>query len=178
MRIRKRLVVCFAALLAGIGFAIPTTASAASIPVTCGTQSGGSETPVNQIADVRIGHHTEDGGFDRIVFEFVGSSMPNWTAIPKSSAVFFTDPKGERVDLQGTAGIKVAIRFITSGSYHGPTEFNPEPPLFPQLAEARQIGDSENVTSWGLGLQHQSCKRILQLSGPGTHTRLVIDVPN
>ena len=42
MRIRKRLVVCFAALLAGIGFATPTTASAASIPVTCGTQSGGS----------------------------------------------------------------------------------------------------------------------------------------
>jgi hypothetical protein len=33
MRIRKYLVVCFAALLAGIGLAVPTTASAA-IPVT------------------------------------------------------------------------------------------------------------------------------------------------
>jgi hypothetical protein len=175
MRIRKRLVACFAVLLAGIGLAIPTAAGAASIPVTCGTQSGGSETPENQVSDVRIGHHTEEGGFDRIVFQFAGSSMPKWEAIPKSSAVFFTDPKGERVVLQGTAGIKVTVRFITSGTYGGPTEFNPEPPLFPQLAEARLIGDFENVTTWGLGLQHQSCKRILQLRSP---TRLVIDVPN
>jgi hypothetical protein len=59
-------VVCFAALLTGIGLAIPATVSAVSIPVTCGAQSGGVNNG-NQapIVAVRLGHHTEDGGFDR-----------------------------------------------------------------------------------------------------------------
>jgi hypothetical protein len=86
-----------------------------------------------------------------------------------------TDPKGARVRLEGAAGIRLTMRFIPSGLSTGPTELNPQLPLFPQLAEARQIGDFEGVTSWGLGLNKQSCKRIFTLSGP---SRLVIDVPN
>jgi hypothetical protein len=175
MRIRKRLAVCFAALLAGIGLAIPTTAGAASIPVTCGTQSGGgdpTQLPQILVAGVRVGLHTEEGGFDRFVIEFTGTQIPHWEAIPKSGATFFKDPSGMPITLEGGAGIKLVVRPIKMGSYTGSPDFDPE---FPQLAEAFQLGDNEGVFSWGLGLERQSCKRIFMLSGP---TRLVVDVPH
>jgi hypothetical protein len=174
MRIRKRLVVCFAGLLAGIGLAIPATVNAASIPVTCGTQSGGSGAAGSPITDVRVGHHTEEGGFDRIVFQFEGSGIPSWTAIPKSSALFYTDPKGTPVQLEGMAGIKLTLFSIPMGSYTGLKDFDPDFPPLTQLAEARLLGDFEGYVTWGLGLERQSCKRIFTLSGP---SRLVIDVP-
>jgi hypothetical protein len=43
------------------------------------------------------------------------------------------------------------------------------------LAEVRLLQNFEGVVQWGLGLNHQSCKRIFTLSSP---TRLVIDVPH
>jgi hypothetical protein len=174
MTIRKRLVVCFAALLAGIGFATPTTASAASIPVTCGAQVGGGDPnqfPQVPVASVRVGRHTEEGGFDRFVIEFTGTQIPHWEAIPKSGSTFYKDASGMPVTLEGTAGIKLTVRPVVSGSYQGPPDFDTE---FPQLAEAFELGDNEAVFTWGLGLTKQSCKRIFMLSGP---TRLVVDVP-
>jgi hypothetical protein len=178
MRTRKRLVVCFAALLAGIGLAIPTPAGAASIPATCGTQSGGSQAVYNPVHFVRVGHHTEEGGFDRFVVEFWNSSLPSWTATPKSSALFYTTGgKGPQpVQLEGTAGIKLSL-FSTSlhdpmQPFTPPSRYDPE---FPQLAEVRDLGDFEGHVDFGLSLERQSCKRILTLTSP---TRLVIDVPN
>jgi hypothetical protein len=174
MTIRKRLVVCFAALLASIGFATPTTASAASIPVTCGTQVGGgdpNQLPQVPVASVRVGRHTEEGGFDRFVIEFNGSQVPHWEAIPKSGSTFYKDASGMPVTLEGTAGIKLTVRPVVSGTYQGPPDFDTE---FPQLAEAFELGDNEAVFTWGLGLTKQSCKRIFMLSAP---TRLVVDVP-
>ena len=174
MRIRKRLVICFAALLAGIGFATPTTAGAASIPVTCGTQRGGDASilPPVKVVDVRVGAHP---GYDRFVIEFAGDRLPHWEATPKSGATFYKDPSGMPITLEGKAGILLVVRPVKSGSYQVPPrsiDFDPE---FHQLAEAYRLGDFEGVFSWGLGLENQSCKRILALSSP---TRLVIDVPN
>jgi hypothetical protein len=176
MRIRKLLVACFAALLAGVGLAIPTTA-AASIPVTCGTQTGGSGGP-NFVKAVRVGHHTEEGGFDRFVVEFQdvpSPKLPTWTATPKSSAVFYSTGTGpvHQIPLEGTAGIKLSL---FSSSLHdpvvSPTHFDPG---FPQLAEVQDLGGTEGHVDFGLGLKRQSCKRIFTLTSP---TRLVIDVPN
>ena len=178
MRVRQRLFVCFAALLAGIGLATPTTAGAASIPLTCGTQSGGSQTVYNPIRFVRFGHHIEEGGFDRFVVEFWTTPLPSWTAIPKSSALFYTTggQGPQPVQLEGTAGIKLSL---FSTSLHDPTQpFTPPSrydPEFPQLAEVRDLGDFEGHVDFGLGLERQSCKRIFTLTLP---TRLVIDVPN
>jgi hypothetical protein len=174
MRIRKRLVACFAALLAGIGFATPTTAAAASIPVTCGSQSGGgdlNQSTQSPVTAVRVGRHSEEGGFDRFVIEFAGAQIPHWEAIPKSGATFYKDASGAPVTLEGTAGIKLVVRPIVMGSYKAANHFDTE---FPQLAEAFELGDNEAVFTWGLGLEKQSCKRIFMLSGP---TRLVVDVP-
>jgi hypothetical protein len=58
------------------------------------------------------------------------------------------------------------------GTYFGAADFRTG---FPQLREARLLGDFEGYVTWGLGLAHPSCKRVFKLTGP---TRLVIDVPH
>jgi hypothetical protein len=176
MRIRKCLVVCFAALLAGIGLASPTTAGAASIPLTCGTQKGGSDRVYNPIKAVRVGSHPVDG-YDRFVVEFANQAagLPFWTATPKSSALFYQESgQGFRpVQLEGNAGIKLSM---FSTSLHDPAPVEPDDfnPTFPQLTEVRDIGDFEGHVTFGLGLVNQSCKRIQVFNSP---LRLVIDVP-
>jgi hypothetical protein len=124
----------------------------------------------SHITDVRVGRHPR---FDRFVVEFSTARMPRYRITPKSSSTFTLDPSGRSVTLLGNAGIKVAIHFATgAGTYHGPAEFRTG---FPQLLEARRLGDFEGYVTWGLGLDHQSCKRVFTLTSP---TRLVIDVPH
>ena len=170
--IRKFVLSGLATLVAGIAFGAPVTASAspAGSGFTCGTQSGGSDGAVAPITAVRVGHHV---GFDRFVVEFSGSVVPGYRAIPKSGATFYSDPLGQPVALEGTAGIKLVMHSTSMhGTYGGPADFDPE---FPQLAEARAIGDFEGYVTWGLSLARQSCKRIFTLSSP---SRLVVDVPS
>ncbi len=172
MVIRKLLALGFTSLLAGIALVTPVSAVAApaSAGFTCGTQTGGSSNVVTPITAVRVGHHP---GYDRLVFEFSGPSVPAYRAIPKSSARFYFDPTGQPVTLEGSAGIKLVMNSTSMhGTYGGPTDFDPE---FPQLAEARALGDFEGYVTWGLGLERQSCKRIFTLAAPA---RLVVDVPN
>ena len=164
------------AVLGAGAVAAPATAAAADAatpsalpPWTCGTQTGGSGTP-GQVTDVRVGTHP---GYDRFVVQFAGTGMPRWKLIPKSSAVFTLEPSGITVRLLGTAGVKLVLT-PASGypTYHGPVDFRTG---FPQLREARRLEDFEGYFSWGLGLAHQSCKRVFTLTAP---TRLVVDVPN
>lgn len=147
-----------------------TSASAAALPpFTCGSTSGGSTATLGHLRAVRVGHHT---GYDRFVIEFTGTVLPHYALTPKSSAVFYLDPSGRPVVLRGTAGILVVLSHSTgAGTFTGATDLVT---AFPQLREARRLGDFEAVTSWGIGLAHQSCKRVFALAGP---TRLVIDVP-
>jgi hypothetical protein len=144
--------------------------SAALPPFRCGTQAGGTTSVHSHITDVRVGRHPR---FDRFVVEFSTARMPRYRITPKSSSTFTLDPSGRSVTLLGNAGIKVAIHFATgAGTYHGPADFRTG---FPQLLEARRLGDFEGYVTWGLGLDHQSCKRVFTLTSP---TRLVIDVPH
>lgn len=158
------------ALLAVAGCLIPGAAASAAIPTTCGTHSGGSTGFRSHVSDVRVGRHI---GFDRFVVQFSTSRVPRFTLVPKSGTLFHLDPSDRPVRLLGTAGLRVTLRDTTGqGTYHGSTDLRPR---FPQLREARLIGDFEGITTWGLGLAHQSCKRILTLRAPA---RLVIDVPH
>ncbi|HKC26591.1 MAG TPA: hypothetical protein VKB75_01145 [Jatrophihabitans sp.] len=145
--------------------------SAAALPTyACGSVSGGSTTVHSHITDVRTARHPT---YDRFVVEFSTARLPHYQVTPKSSAVFTLDPSGRRVQLLGRAGILVVLHTATGvGTYHGAADFRTG---FPQLREARRLGDFEGYVSWGLGLAHQSCKRVSTLTNP---TRLVLDVPH
>ncbi|MGH8862941.1 MAG: AMIN-like domain-containing (lipo)protein [Jatrophihabitantaceae bacterium] len=139
-------------------------------PFRCGSVSGGTPGFTGHITAVRVGQNTT---FDRFVVQFREARAPHFRVTPQSSSRFVLDPSGRTVTLRGTACIRLVLNQATGiGSYHGPRDFRPP---FPQLREARLLGDFESVTSWGLGLRHQSCKRVFVLSSP---TRLVIDVPH
>ena len=134
----------------------------------CGTVSGGTTMVHSHVTDVRVGQHRT---FDRFVIEFNTARLPRYRLTPKSDTTFTLEGSGHPVTLLGNAGLKVAVHFATgTGTYTGPTDFRPR---FPQLKEARQLGDFEGYVTWGIGLGHQSCKRVFTLTNP---TRLVIDV--
>jgi hypothetical protein len=176
MTIRMVALAAIAALLGGGALAFPTTASAALPGFTCGTQNGGTDingNPTNVTA-VRVGRHdSESPAYDRFVVEFSNGPVPKWTAIPKSSANFWLQPSNQPVKLAGTAGIRLDFFVGTDPAYRGQTNFVTG---FPQLAQARELEDFRGDVQWGLGLKHQSCKRIFELNSQ-TGSRLVIDVP-
>jgi hypothetical protein len=157
-------------LSAFLAFTGVDQAAQALPPYACGSVTGGSSTVHSHVTDVRVGAHAT---YDRFVIQFSTARVPRYQITPKSSATFYLDPSDRRVQLLGTAGIKVVVHTATgAGSYFGPTDYRTG---FVQLREARRIGDFEGYVSWGLGLAHQSCKRVFTLAGP---TRLVIDVPH
>ncbi|MDT4941473.1 MAG: hypothetical protein QOJ34_1562 [Pseudonocardiales bacterium] len=158
-------------LAAGAAVGIGVAPSAAALPpYVCGTLSGGSNTVHSHITGVSVGRHAR---FDRFVVTFSTQRLPHWRITPKTSATFTRDPSGTPVSLLGGAGLKVVLHSATGvGTYRGPADFRTG---FPQLREARRIGDFEGYVSWGLGLDHSSCKRVFTLMSP---TRLVVDVPH
>ena len=171
MRIRKVALAGVAVLLAGVALAVPSSASAALPSFTCGTQSSSGAAPTS--TDARVGTHPEgQPAYDRFTLVFEGSQVPGWTAIPKSSSDFTLQPRGQPVHLAGTAGIRLDLKAPVPGYTGSKIDFKTG---FPQLAEVRLLQNFEAVVQWGLGLNHQSCKRIFTLSSP---TRLVIDVPH
>jgi hypothetical protein len=167
MRILLTLVLLLGSAVA-IGVAAPE--AGALPPYTCGTMTGGSTSVHSHVTDVRVARHTR---FDRFVVEFSTARLPHYKLTPKSSARFSLDPSGAPVTLLGNAGLKVVMHTATGhGTYFGAADFRTG---FPQLREARLLGDFEGYVTWGLGLAHASCKRVFKLTGP---TRLVIDVPH
>jgi hypothetical protein len=136
----------------------------------CRNASGGSPGFTGHITGVRVGQHTT---FDRFVMQFRGTRVPQYFATRQASSQFTLDASGRHVTLRGHAGIAIRLPHTTAiGSYHGRRDFTPP---FVQLREARELGDFESVTNWGLGIHQQSCMRVFTLTSP---TRLIVDVPH
>jgi hypothetical protein len=166
--LRTLRVAVVAALATAAAASVSGSADAAPAARWCATVSGGSHSAHGHITDVRVGQHRH---FDRFVVEFRGHRVPHYMVDPQSSATFRLDPSDRRVRLRGTAGIKLVFSHATGvGTYHGPVDFRTG---FPELREARRLGDFEAVTTWGLGLAQHDCGTVFTLRHP---RRLVIDV--
>ena len=150
--------------------------SQASAPVTCPSQTGGSETAQAQITAIRAAHQP---GMDRIVFEFGPSSvgpsgLPSW-AINVTNA--FIGTSGKQVPVDGNA--YQAVRFrnastvdpATGRQTFTQTDIRPGLPL---VREIKLIDDFERVMNWGLGLERLACATVTELANP---VRLVVDLP-
>jgi hypothetical protein len=150
-------------------FAAPGTATSPRT-AACPAAHGGSAGFIGRITDVRVGRHAT---FDRFVVQFAGSRVPQFEVSHQASSRFVLDPSGRVVTLRGAAGVRVHFDHATgAGSYSGPRDFTPN---FPQLREARQIGDFEAVTTWGLGVRRSVCMKVQTLTAP---VRIVVDVPH
>ncbi|HYM53607.1 MAG TPA: hypothetical protein VEW45_09090, partial [Candidatus Dormibacteraeota bacterium] len=123
------------------------------------------------IIDVRVGSHD---GYDRVVFEF-NEGTPEFTLDP-AEPPFFEDASGAPLDVEGNSFLQLIMRGGTKqtssggSSYNGPTDFSPG---FPQLVHLVEGGDFEAQSTWYLGLESETCARVMLLTLPD---RLVIDV--
>jgi hypothetical protein len=126
------------------------------------------------ITDVRVGGH---GSYDRVVFEFAGG-LPE-VSIERASPPFTQDASGAPIDVEGNSFIRVILRGGTkqtdegTTSYDGPTDFDPALPAVVDLIEG---GDFEGQSTWYLGLNAESCLRVIGLTAADGPPRLVIDV--
>jgi hypothetical protein len=129
-----------------------------------------------QIVDVRVGSHGSGAsGYDRIVFEFQGSGIPEVT-LRGGKPPFTKDPSGLPLPVRGTSFLVLVLHGGTAitpdgtMTYSGSTDFTPG---FPALTEFVEAGDFEAVSEWVAGLGGPSCHRLFVLTNP---TRLVLDV--
>jgi hypothetical protein len=133
--------------------------------------SGVGTVAIAHLLDVRVGEHP---GFDRVVFEF-DEGIPAFT-IDDASPPFTEDASGLPLEVEGDAFWSLRLDGGTKqgedggATYGGPTDFQPD---FEQLVHLTEGGDFEAVSTWYLGLQGETCLRVLTLGDPA---RLVIDI--
>lgn len=152
------------------------SATTGPTPLTCPSQTGGSQSAQAQITALRAAHNP---GFDRVVFEFGPSSVGTEGLPPWSIAVTndFVGTSGRQVPVDGNAFLSVRLSNAstvdptTGKQTFTNTDIRPGLPLVRQV---KLIEDFERVMIWGLGLERLACPKVSTLTGP---VRLVVDLP-
>jgi len=126
---------------------------------------------------IRVGHHTT---YDRVVFEFCGSSVPQHN-VGYVAGKIHMDPSDLILALRGRTFVRVVFHGGTTDTaryapdpetaprYSGPLRLTPNYALLKELAVA---GDFEAVLSFGIGIDHVAGLHVQTLASP---PRLVID---
>jgi hypothetical protein len=170
--------------------AVPALAGSASAPRTSSTVSTttacprgwGSLPEANSrmtqapVTAVRTGRHA---CFDRLVVDIRGRA-PGYAVRYVTNV--YTDGAGQLVPLRGGAKLQIVVRAPAYDAAGRPT-YNPAKPrelsnvsgysTFRQVAFA---GTFEGQTTLGLGVRARLPFRVFTLAGPGSGSRLVIDV--
>lgn len=156
-----------------------TTAGSAGLPgATDGPHSGPADgTGTALLRAVRIGSHD---GYDRIVFEFEGSSKPGYQ-IQWVEPPILSDGAGEPVEVAGDAFLEAVIQPASGVDlsapelvivYEGPDRLAASSE-FEVIDELVRTGDFEAVLTWVAGATERVPFRVQTLTSP---TRLVIDL--
>ena len=170
-----------AAVVAATALVAPAGAQAATSAPYCGIHWGslaksGPGNLTSPITNVRAGRHQ---CFDRMVVDF--SSGPSAFSVRYVSAVL-TQGRGSVLPLRGGAFLEIVLQSAPFDLYGNPT-YRPANPVglvnvtgystFRQIADG---GTQERYTTIGLGVRAHLPFRVFTLAGPGSHSRLVIDV--
>ncbi len=124
------------------------------------------------LTDVRVGAHVEDGGYDRIVFEF-DSQMPAATVQYVNGAVGCGS--GAPVSLPGSAVLEVKFAATNAHDENGNVTIASTDVTGPgnSILESKQTCDFEADVTWDIGVTSQKPFRVQVLQGP---PRVVVDV--
>lgn len=164
--------------------AVPAVAgadAAASSSTTCPTGWGSLPEANTRVSTatleaIRTGRHA---CFDRLVFDIAGKP-PGYTARYVSNV--FRAGAGHLVPLRGGAKLEIMLG-VRAFDEAGHWAF--QPPDQPELANVtgyrtfRQVeyaGDTEGAAWIGLGLRARLPFRVFTLAGPGSGSRIVVDV--
>lgn len=162
-------------LTAGMGLWGPATAQAHS---SCAAQwgslfKGGPAATTAEIFDVRAGRHA---CYDRLVVDVAGNVAGAYgvsyvRAVAGRSA-------GEVLPLRGGAFLQVLVRapvIPTDSLFVGPDDLV-DVRGYRTFRQVGLVGSSEGFTNFGVGVRARLPFRVFTLPGPGTGSRLVIDV--
>ncbi|MFF0267298.1 hypothetical protein [Kribbella sp. NPDC004536] len=135
-----------------------------------------SKTPTT-VTNVRTGRHT---CFDRLVVDLTGGATGYDVRYVSSVR---EDASGRLVPLRGGARLQIVVRAPAYNINTGKPTYAPKNPMeltnlsgystFRQVAFA---GSFEGQTTLGLGVRARLPFRVFTLAGPGSNTRLVVDV--
>jgi hypothetical protein len=132
------------------------------------------------MTNVRHAIHTEEDGFDRVVFDFL-NNVPDWE-VSYVERPILADGSGEPVPLAGDFAIKVRMSpasqvLFNPAAPSGIIDLYPGPGRiatgYPQAVEIVETGDFEAVVTWHIGTRAKVPFRVQVLDSPH---RLVIDV--
>ncbi|MES2766332.1 MAG: hypothetical protein V4642_10705 [Bacteroidota bacterium] len=123
------------------------------------------------LKDVRTGTH---GGFDRVVFEFNGSTMPGYELEYIDKPVRQCG-SGNVVQMAGDGWLRVKFTPVNAHTEAGkPTVLKREIyPKYPNMIDIKSICDFEAEVAWVIGVKSPKQYRVLELLNP---TRVVVDV--
>ena len=181
-RSRSRLVVLVVSLLAALG--VVTAAPAAASPY-CGITWGSQPKALhpydpghNLVSDVRVGQHAR---YDRLVVdipEIAGFEAYHVRYVPEVTM----DGSGATVPLRGAAALQVTIG-ATGYDDDGRPTYTPDRRYeavdvtgFRTLRQVAWLGSFEGRSDIGVGTRARLPFRVFVLDGPGTRSRVVLDV--
>jgi hypothetical protein len=159
-----------------------TSATAATSAVAACPRGWGSLPEANSrmsaahVANVRTGRHA---CFDRIVVDVNGRANGYDVRYVKNVS---TDGAGFLVPLRGGAKLQIVVR-ASSYDDNGKATYRPKNGReltnlagYTTLRQLASAGSFEGQTTIGVGVRARLPFRVLTLTGPGSNTRLVIDV--
>ncbi|MBA3523285.1 MAG: hypothetical protein H0T85_01770 [Geodermatophilaceae bacterium] len=166
--------------IAALGLVAPANAqhSGPYCGITWGSlnKSAGTLT-TSPITDIRSGRHE---CYDRIVVDVAAGSGPAGYTVGYVSAVH-AQGSGTVVPLRGGAFLQIDL--LAPAYQNGAPTYTPANPRelvdvagYRTFRQAAWGGSFEGYTTVGLGVRARLPFRVLTLDGPGTATRLVIDV--
>ena len=137
--------------------------------------AGGSDTygsaSLPQLVEVRSGYHE---GYDRVVFEFTGTTVPEW------STEYIDRPahecgSGTQRFLAGDGWLQLHVEGVVAHTEEGEATIdNRDRSLtLPNLVQLTSTCDYEGNVIWVLGLNAPTSYRVLELTDP---VRIVLDV--
>jgi hypothetical protein len=124
------------------------------------------------LTDVRVGAHPENGGWDRIVFEFADVRPEGQVRYVESAAQCGS---GDDVDLPGEATLLVSFVAANAHTEAGQPTVSKRQIVGPGnvILESRQVCDFEAHVDWAIGVKSKKNFKVTLLQNP---TRVVIDV--
>ena len=145
-----------------------------------GTAFGGTMTPTQRMRSIAPGvarpvlrgveTTTPGAGYDRVVFEFAGDSVPGYRVEYTTKPVQRCG-SGDPVTVAGTG--RLVVRFEPAEAHDLTPAERHRAPALPAVRELTLVCDFEGQVEWVLGIATPAAYRISELAGPA---RLVLDV--